>query len=148
MKSVFKQVVLLAVLACLVACGETWAGERWLCSLVSAVAADEDGTVGPPDLGKLECPTFLLVDSDRKEVTLLAPASRRGEVTKIEVARKEKGQWIFSGVENDRAWCLIITEEGRLTMTIVRDGVVWSVFGHAIPEDETKPVKAAEEPHR
>lgn len=124
------------LLASLLVCGSVFAGPTWLCSIASVVAVDEDGTVGPPDLDGLERPTFFRVDADRKEVTLLAPESRRGEITKIEAVREIKGAWIFSGVEDDRAWSLIITAQGAVTLAIGNDGVVWSVFGHALPASE------------
>jgi hypothetical protein len=134
--TILKRFVLLALLANLGLCGGAFAGPAWLCSIVSAVAADEDGTVGPPDLGGLERPTFFRVDSGKKEVTLLAPSSRRGEVTKIESVRETDGQWMFAGVENGRAWSVIITEKGNVTLSVVSDGSVWAVFGCAIPERE------------
>lgn len=133
MMAISKKIGLLALLASLVLCGSVFAGQTWLCSIASAVSVDEDGTVGPPDLGGLDRPTFFRVDADKKQVTLLAPESRRGEVTKIDTAREVKGGWVFSGVENDRAWSLIITAAGQMTLSISNDGVVWSVFGHALP---------------
>jgi hypothetical protein len=47
---------------------------------------------------------------------------------------------------------LIITPEGRMTLSIVTDGAVWSVFGHALLEGElpkgneppAKPAQGAE----
>lgn len=133
---IISRSVLLMLLVNMVFCGGAFAGPTWLCSIVSAVAADEDGTVGPPDLGGMERPTFLRVDSEKKEVTLLSPASRQGEVTKIESAREVDGQWMFSGVEQGRAWTLIITGKGNVTLSIISDGLVWAVFGHAIPESK------------
>jgi len=112
------------------------AADTWLCSVTSAVAVDEDGTVGHPDLGDRERPTFFRVDAEKKELTLLAPASRRGEVTKLGVVHEADGVRIFSGVEHGRSVSLMITDEGRTTLSIVADGVVWSVFGHALREDE------------
>lgn len=114
-----------------------WAADTWLCSVNSAVAVDEDGTVGPPDLGDRERPTFFRVDAAKKELTILAPASRRGEVTKLAVVHEADGTRIFSGVEHGRSVNLIITDEGRTTLSIVADGVVWSVFGHALPEGDS-----------
>jgi hypothetical protein len=122
----------------LVACGSAMAGETWLCSVASAVAVDEDGTVGPPELGDRERPTFFRVDAAKKELTLLAPDSRRGEVTKFDTATNADGLRVFSAVENDRGVSLIITPQGRMTLSIISDGVVWSVFGHALPEDAAK----------
>jgi hypothetical protein len=130
--------ILLAVAITLSLCGGAWAEQTWLCSIGSAVAVDEDGTVGPPDLGDKERPTFFRVDPAKKELTLLAPASRRGEVTKIDMVHESQGQRIFSGVENGRSLNLIIADDGRMSLSVLGDGVVWSVFGHALPEGETK----------
>jgi hypothetical protein len=130
--------ILSTLVANVALCGGAWAEQTWLCSIGSAVAVDEDGTVGPPDLGEKERPTFFRVDAAKKELTLLAPASRRGEVTKIDMVHESQGQRIFSGVENGRSLNLIIADDGRVSLSVLGDGVVWSVFGHALPEGETK----------
>jgi hypothetical protein len=130
--------ILLTLGAHLALCGGASAEQAWLCSIGSAVAVDEDGTVGPPDLGEKERPTFFRVDAAKKELTLLAPASRRGEVTKIDMVHESQGQRIFSGVENGRSLNLIIADDGRMSLSVLGDGVVWSVFGNALPEGETK----------
>jgi len=126
------------------------AGEAWICSVAAAVAVDEDGTVGPPDLGERDRPTFLRVDAVRKELTLLAPASRRGEVTKLDTVHEVDGAWILSGVEHGRSVSIMITAEGRMTLSVVADGVVWSVFGHTLREGESgelaKPAGATDGP--
>lgn len=131
--------------AALLISGSAWADQTWLCSVTSAVAVDEDGTVGPPDLGHRERPTFFRLDPAKKELTLLAPASRRGEATKFTSAHEAEGMHLFSGVENGRTVSLLITDEGRMTLSIVTDGAVWSVFGHALPEGDAKPVAEAAE---
>jgi hypothetical protein len=136
--------ILLALVFNLAWCGGAWAEQTWLCSVGSAVAVDEDGTVGPPDLGDKERPTFFRVDAAKKELTLLAPASRRGEVTKIDMVHESPGQRIFSGVENGRSLNLIIADDGRMSLSVLGDGVVWSVFGHALPDRETKATLADE----
>lgn len=123
----------------------SWAGHTWICSVTSAVAVDEDGTTGAPDLGDRERPTFLRIDADKKELTILAPESRRGEVTKLETVHEKEGTHILSGVENDRNISLIITADGRMTLSVIADGVVWSVFGHALAEGETKPTDEGED---
>jgi len=125
----------LALVATLTLAAGAHADQTWLCAVASAVAVDEDGSVGPPDLGERERPTFFRVDAGKKEMTLLAPGSRRGEVTKLETVHEAEGMRLFSGIENGRTVSLIITAEGRMTLSVVGDGVVWSVFGHALPED-------------
>ena len=118
--------------------GSAWAEQTWICAVTSAVAVDEDGTVGPPDVGDKERPTFFRVDTAKKELTLLAPKSRRGEVTKLDTVVESEGQWLFSGVENGRGLNLVITAEGHMTLSVVGDGVVWSVFGHVLSAEEAK----------
>jgi hypothetical protein len=126
------------VISVLAACGDAWAGQSWLCSIASAIAVDEDGTIGPPELGDRERPTFFRVDAENKELKLLGPDSRRGEVTKLESVKEMDGQHVFSGVENGRVISVIITKDGRMTLSIISDGVVWSVFGHALRDEDSK----------
>jgi hypothetical protein len=111
------------------------AGPVWLCSIVDGVSVESDGTTGPIVLGDLEPPTFLRVDSDGKEVTLLAPESRRGEVTVIDAVHRGEGCWIMTGLEHDRAWSLMISDKGHMTLSVTSDGATWSVFGNAMRED-------------
>ena len=118
--------------------GSAWAEQTWICAVTSAVAVDEDGTVGPPDVGDKERPTFFRVDSAKKELTLLAPKSRRGEVTKLDTVVESEGQWLFSGVENGRGLNVVITADGHMTLSVVADGVVWSVFGNVLSADDAK----------
>ena len=118
--------------------GSAWAEQTWICAVTSAVAVDEDGTVGPPDVGDKERPTFFRVDTAKKELTLLAPKSRRGEVSKLDTVVESEGQWLFSGVENGRGLNVVITAEGHMTLSVVADGVVWSVFGNVLPADDAK----------
>lgn len=118
--------------------GSAWAEQTWICAVTSAVAVDEDGTVGPPDVGDKERPTFFRVDTAKKELTLLAPKSRRGEVTKLDTVVESEGQWLLSGVENGRGLNLVITAEGHMTLSVVADGVVWSVFGNVLSADDAK----------
>lgn len=131
-------IVLVTTATVLAADGSAFACQTWLCSVTSATAVDEDGTVGPPDLGDRERPTFFRVDAEKKTLTILAPDSRRDEVTKLETAHEVAGAHVFSGTEHGRSVSLIITPEGRMTLSIVSDGVVWSVFGHALPEQAKK----------
>ncbi len=144
--SALRKVAMLGVLVSLATCSGLLAGTTWLCTLATGVAADEDGTVGPPDLGGLERPTFFRVDPAKKEVTLLAPESRRGEVTRIETIREEHGLHIFSGIEGGRVWVVTINAKGAVTLSITHDGVVWSGFGHALEEGGDRAGEAKRKP--
>jgi hypothetical protein len=137
---VWKRMTMIAVMitTTVTVCDDAIAGQAWICSVASAVAVDEDGTIGPPDLGERARPTFFRLDAEKKELTLLGPDSRRGEVTKLETVKEVDGHHVFSGVENGRVVSVIIAAEGRMTLSIINDGVVWSVFGHALPTTELK----------
>jgi hypothetical protein len=137
--TVILPTILTTVVFGVMLCPTARADQTWLCAIASAVAVDEDGTIGPPDLGERERPTFFRVDAAKHELTLLAPASRRGEVTKIEMVHEGEGVRLFSGVEHGRGLNLIITDAGHMTLSIVSDGAVWSVFGHALPGDGSEP---------
>jgi hypothetical protein len=108
------------------------AGPSWICSINDAVACDEDGFIGPPDLGGLARPTFLRVDTDLRQVKLLAPPERSGEITKIDAVLEGDDIWVFSGVEAGRAWSMVISKGGHMTLSVTGDGACWSVFGHAM----------------
>jgi hypothetical protein len=114
------------------------AESKLVCSIASATACHEDGTVGKPDTGDLERPTFIEVDLDGKKVTILAPESRRGEVSTAETVSKDNGGWLLAGVERGRPWSMRISTDGLMTLAITGDGEVWSVFGHTIRAEDVK----------
>jgi hypothetical protein len=45
---------------------------------------------------------------------------------------------LFSGVEHGRGLNLVITADGHMTLSVVADGVVWSVFGNVLAADDAK----------
>jgi hypothetical protein len=117
------------------AAGGANAGTKWICSIMDAVECADDGYIGEPDFFGLERPTFMSVDVEKKTITLLAPESRRGEVTKIGTIAKEEDLWVFTGIEDGRAWSMLISSEGYMTLSITYDGVTWSAFGHAMADE-------------
>jgi hypothetical protein len=129
-------IVLVAALLLSVALsGSILAEQAWICCIAQGIACQDDGSTGPPDLGGRERPTFLRVDVAKKQVTLLAPAERKGEVTKIDNVTKGDGIWIFSGIEEKRAWSMVISDKGSMTLSVTTDGASWAVFGYAMPEN-------------
>jgi hypothetical protein len=112
------------------------AGPNWLCSINESLAVYEDGSSGEIDTGDVEPPTFLRVNAETKEITLLAPESRKGEVTVISTAERGDAIWIMTGIEDGRVWSMVISDEGHMTLSVTGDGATWSVFGNALLEDE------------
>lgn len=48
-------------------------------------------------------PTFLNVDLDKRVVTLLGPAERRGETSQIRAIEREASYIVLTGIEAGRA---------------------------------------------
>jgi hypothetical protein len=107
----------------------------WICAIVTATQVDEDGTIGEPLLDEVDWPTFFRVDVGRKELTVLAPASRADEVTPVDAVREGEDIWVLSGVQAGRGWSMVISEDGHVTIAVTGDGAVWNVFGHAMQEE-------------
>jgi hypothetical protein len=138
MKTMVCTVLVLA--SALVLAGSAAAAEKqWICSITEAVEYSEGMECVAPDLGGVEPPSFLHVDIDKKVVTLLAPASRRGETNRIDQAQETNRGWILAGIDGARAWSIYLTTDGTMTLTIAMDGTTWSAFGRCMPAADAKP---------
>ena len=50
----------------------------------------------------------------------------------IETVLKGTSIWVFTGVEEDRAWSLLISDDGYMTASVTYEGMTWSFFGDAM----------------
>ncbi|UCH85140.1 MAG: hypothetical protein JSW50_05475 [Candidatus Latescibacterota bacterium] len=135
MKRKIEYAALMGILLFVFWAGGAQAGPVWICSITNAVECLDDGTVGEPDFGGLEPATFFRVDPDKKKITLLAPESRSGEITVIDKVVEKDDMWVLTGIEAGRAWSMVISGEGYVTLSIAYDGVTWSAFGHSMLEE-------------
>ncbi len=118
----------------LVAQADNLAGvSRFLCAstLVTRCYEIGDCETGPPGLWNM--PSFIEVDLTKK--TLSTPAAsaeqRRTPFTHL---TRENGQVFIQGMENARAFSLVIVEEtGVATMAIALDGITVSAFAACTP---------------
>lgn len=117
-------------------CSYGLAGPTWLCSVTASAAVGDDGTAGPVDFGGVEPATFLRVDADSKVITLLAPESRSGETTTIGAIERGDGIWLITGIEEGRAFSMIISDAGYMSLSITGNGTTWSAFGAVLREEE------------
>ena len=116
-------------------CASASAAPVWICSITEGVETWDDGTSHPPNFGGLEPATFLRVDLNGKQITIMGPESRRGETTEIGVFEKADGKWVIAGIEEGRAWSMVISDDGHMTLSVSGDGTTWSAFGHSMPAD-------------
>jgi hypothetical protein len=124
--------ILFCFLLSILCIGSACAEKVWICSITDGIECLSDGTVGKPNLGELDPVTFFRVDTKKMQITLLAPESRRGEVTSISTAKEEEGLWILTGIEKGRAWSMVISTSGNMSLSITYDGITWSIFGNAM----------------
>jgi len=107
-------------------------GEPYVCSLTGAVECDGDLDCGAPALEQ-PTPTFIHVDHEAGLITLLAPAERRGEATRIDASVRDGDRMIMSGVEAGRGWTLSLSEtEGSAVMTVNLGDAGYVAFGQCI----------------
>jgi hypothetical protein len=107
--------------------------ERFLCAStqVTLCYAIGDCESGPPSLWNM--PSFIHVDLVKK--TLSTPPTsaeqRRSPFTHL---ARDKGQIFIQGMENGRAFSLVIVEQtGFASMALALDGTTVSVFGACTP---------------
>ena len=116
------------------ACAET----QFLCSITESLECSEGLDCGPPEL-TIAPPTFFHVDLERKIITLLAPAERRGEETVIDLAKETSDGWLLAGVQSDRAWNVYLSHAGHLTISVTMEGTIWATFGRCMPAPDAEP---------
>ena len=138
MISVFRVVVCTGMLL-LPWAAETLAETHFICSVIESLECSEGEECGLPDFSGVTPPTFLHLDIEKKVITLLAPAERRGEQTVIDVAEEVTGGWILAGVESERAWNIYLTDEGNMTVSVTMDGTTWTAFGRCMPAADARP---------
>lgn len=110
-----------------------------ICSLARAVECADDLSCGPP-VPQMVPPTFLQIDLDKRVVTLLGPAERRGETSEIRAVVREAGHIVLTGIEAGRAWGAVIAEaDGSMTLTVTLERSGFVVFGNCIAASELSP---------
>ena len=110
-----------------------------VCSIARGVECGGDLDCRPPT-ERTNAPTFIHVDLAKNLVTLLAPASRRGETTRIQAMERSGGHITLSGVEAGRGWSMVVAESsGNMTLTVADPDAGFVVFGRCLCTDQVTP---------
>ena len=106
--------------------------DQILCSSVEATVCTLDGCeLGAPWWWGI--PQFIEIDLQTKRMSTTAASGENRVTTATSLERKD-GQIFLQGVENGRAFSLVINEEtGMLSAAVARDGITVSVFGACTP---------------
>ncbi len=113
--------------------------EPYVCSLTKGVECDSE-LCGPPAPSESPFPTFVRVDLDNNQITLLAPAERRGETTQIGATERSGDHVIMTGIDAGRSWSMTLSEgDGSAVITINLGDAAWVAFGQCIAGDLLSP---------
>ena len=109
--------------------------DRILCSISTLMLCVEDGECFPLSPLDLDVPQFLVMDLKKKTITT-TEASTDKRVSKVENLLRENGRTFLQGVENNRAYSILIEDDiGQFSAAIARDGITVSVFGSCTDAD-------------
>jgi hypothetical protein len=107
--------------------------ERFLCASTQVTICDALGDCdsGPPSLWNM--PSFIQVDLAKKTLST-PPASAEQRRSPFTHLARDKGQIFIQGMENGRAFSLVVVEEtGFATMALALDGSTVSAFAACTP---------------
>ena len=104
-----------------------------LCTAVQATLCTEDGDCVVDNPWSLNIPQFLEVSFKDKKISTTR-ASGENRATPMRTLERDGDLIIIQGVENARAFSLVISESnGMLSAAVARDGKAVSVFGACTP---------------
>ena len=103
--------------------------DRILCSTARVVICFEHAECMEMPAWEVNIPQFVIVD-EKKLTISTTKASDENRSTPIRTLQREEGLIVFQGLEDGRAFSVVIDEAtGILTAAISRDGTSVSVFG-------------------
>jgi hypothetical protein len=104
-----------------------------LCSTSTAVVCVVEGECEKGPAWTWNIPEFVEIDLEAKTLrTTEASGERR--MTPAEIVRRDEGLIFLQGMENGRAFSLVISEAiGSLSTAIVREDLSITVFGNCTP---------------
>ncbi len=109
--------------------------DKLLCSTSRVVVCFEDGECVESLPWELNIPQFVVIDTKKKTIST-TKASNENRSTPIRTLQRDGGVVIFQGIEQGRAFGVVIDEEsGLLTGSVARDGMSVSVFGACTDAD-------------
>jgi hypothetical protein len=104
-----------------------------LCTAVQATLCTDDGECNTQNPWELNVPQFLELDLRGKQMAT-TKASGENRSTPMRTLERENGAIFIQGIEQGRAFSLVISEgTGMMSVAVARDGKVVSVFGACTP---------------
>jgi len=113
--------------------------DKFLCSASTAAACCDDGQCASGSASDLNVPQFIQVDLAAKSISS-TKASGKFRSSVVQNAKRENGQILLQGMENGRAYSILINEKsGDLSAAIAGSfGCGITVFGACTPLTASK----------
>jgi hypothetical protein len=115
-----------------VAAGDFDGSKPLLCAVIQTFECKSAGECLQGTAEDIDIPQFLKINFKKK---IIRGAGESGEVrtTKIKNLKSIDGRLILQGVQNGRAWSMVITATGKFTLTASDDQAGFVVFGACTP---------------
>jgi hypothetical protein len=98
-----------------------------LCAITEAVECDSQGKCSEVESEEVNIPPFIKIDFEKKSLGRLD--NKDSKITAIKRVEKIDGNIILQGAENQRAWSLMLTGEGKLSASISGEDYGFMLFG-------------------
>lgn len=107
--------------------------DRFLCSAGSLSVCCDDGACASGEPAELDLPQFIEVDLVQKSLSS-TKASKLNRTSALTNLKRANGQIVLQGVENQRAYSLVIDErQGQMSVAIAVGGCSITAFGWCTP---------------
>lgn len=132
----FKISAFVALAACTAAYADDITDkDQILCSTSKVMLCVEDGLCFEISVLDADVPQFLIIDTKKKMISTTEVSGDKRESPVANMSRVD-GRIFLQGVENNRAYSILIEEEfGRFSAAVARDGITISAFGACTDAD-------------
>ena len=104
-----------------------------LCTVIDVLECGADANCERGSAESVNIPQFVKIDFKGKKITE-AVESEQKKSTTIKNLEHIDGKLIMQGVENGRAWSIIISEEtGKMSVSVSEDRFGFVIFGACMP---------------
>ena len=117
-----------------VVAGDFDGSRQLLCAIIEAFECGLDGDCLELEAEDMNIPEFLNINFKEKKIS---GTRENGELTttKIKNMVRTEGNLILQGIENGRAWSMVIAEAtGKMVLTASGDQVGFVLFGACLPK--------------
>jgi len=103
--------------------------EPLICSIIKAIECGLEGTCYGGTAESVDLPQFIRVDQKKKLISTTKSSKEKKE-SQIKNLEKIDDKIFIQGVENGRAWSMIIDEtSGKMSATVAEERIGFIVFG-------------------